>query len=355
MKILPDKIETQRWYQIPIDGCVSSTGKPYRITLKKGTVNKLLINFVGGGVSWNEETAANPMNLRTVLKREFYYISDVAPMNLKFMHVGILNGKDKRNPFRDWHVLTIPYASGDFHLGNSDYPYQDVKGKDKVLHHHGNKNVTSALEVLKEFYPQTPETILIAGQSAGGFGCLAHAPKIAKLYPECNNITVYSEVSHLYSPLWPDIAKNIWKVNSDLLVYIKSADLVADLFRYARENTPLSIRFLHMNSVWDKELVKFMYKMNHDKKEVNPQALKEFHHSLSSTVCKLKKEIPNYYFYLTDYGKSQKDGTTSHLFSGTPKLLYSEMQDGISLANWLHQGVGGNPADVGAKFVENNN
>ena len=351
MKLLTDKMEVGTWYRKELEGCVSSTGKPYNITLKKGTVNKLLVNFVGGGVSWNEETAARPLSLKTILKNEFYYVANTANINLKFMHVGILNVNDKRNPFCDWHVLTVPYTSADFHLGNNDYSYRNLKREREVLHHHGYKNATSALKILKEVFPQTPVALLIAGQSAGGFGCLAHAPQVKDLYPDCKNITVYSEVSHLPSASWPEIAKNVWNVEPNLLAYIKSKDLNVDLFRYAKENMPETTRFLHMNSMWDKELVAMMHKINHGKKIVNAQGLHEFYDTLLEAVRTLKKEMPNYYYYLTDYGKSKKDATTSHLFSSSSKNFHLDMQDNRSVANWLNLAIEGDAIDVGSEFT----
>ena len=345
-------MKTQKWLQLPLDGCVSSNGKPYQVSIKKGPVNKLLINFVGGGLSWNEETATKPVTIGALIKKkEFYYIANVLPLQLKLINIGILSEKDKRNPFHNWSVLTIPYSSGDFHMGNNDYSYKDSKGKDKTLHHHGEKNVSAALSILKELLPETPETLVIAGQSAGGFGCLAHSPQISKLYPQCNNIVVYSEVSHFRWPLWPEIAENVWKVRPDLMAYIKSNNLVVDLFHYAKDNMPSSTLFLHMNTVWDKELTSIMYKMNHDKKEVNPQGLEEFHLSLVDAVSTLKKDIPKYHYYLTDYGKSPKDGTTPHTVSGSSRLFYAEMEDGVSLANWLCKATEGMATDVGSKFM----
>ena len=182
------------WYRKELSGGISSNGKPYAITLKKGSVNKLLVFFVGGGLSWNEETASTPFTMVSVIRRkDAYYISHVMPIQLQFMHTGILNGKDKQNPFADWHVLTIPYATADFHLGNNDYSFQDRRGRHKVLHHRGEANVQEALKVLKDMIPDTPENLLIAGVSAGGFGCVAHAPKIHKLYPDCKRIVVCAD------------------------------------------------------------------------------------------------------------------------------------------------------------------
>ncbi|MCL2843303.1 MAG: pectin acetylesterase-family hydrolase [Oscillospiraceae bacterium] len=343
---------TQTWYQKPLDGCVSSTGKPYQILLKKGTVNKLLVNFLGGGASWNEETAARPFTIGRMLKKqEAFYISDVSSTQLRFANVGLFKASDQRNPFRDWYMLNLPYVSGDFHIGNNDFPYQSLTAESKILYHHGQANAAAAIATLTEFFPQTPETLVIMGLSAGGHGCVAHAPQIQNVYPDCEHVIVYSEGSHLHTPLWPEIAENIWNVRPDLMAYIKGETLIADLLRYAQNNMPPSTLFLQSNSLRDKALVEMMYKMNHGKQQVNPNALSEFHTTLLETVGTLKREIPNYYYYLTDYGKSKKDNTTPHTFSGTPKLLYSEMQDGISIANWLCQAVEGNPLDVGAKFV----
>jgi len=341
-----------KWYQRQLDGCVSSTGKPYRVLLKKGTTNKLLVNFLGGGASWNGETAARPFTIGSILKKqEAFYISDVSPVQLSFANVGLFKASDKRNPFRDWYMLNIPYVSGDFHIGNNDYPYQSLKAEAKVLYHHGQVNVTAALAALKDFFPQTPEALLIMGLSAGGHGCLAHAPQIQNIYPDCKHVVVYSEGAHLYSPLWPKIAESVWKVRPDLMEYIKGKTLVADLFRYARDSMFPSTLFLHSNSVWDKALAEMMYKMNHGKQQINTEARTEFHATLLETTGTLKQEIPNYYYYLTDYGKRKKDKTTPHTFAGTPKLVYGKMQDDISVADWLCQAVKGKPLDVGQKFV----
>ena len=340
----------QTWYRFPLADCVSSNGKPYSVSVKKGTAQKLLVNFLGGGLSWNEESAARPINVSTMLRgKEGHYISHLPNGLMRFMHIGILSAKDRRNPFRDWHILTIPYVSADFHIGNNDYTYH-VKGQAKVLHHHGNQNVAVALAVLEELFPETPEALLIMGESAGGFGCVAHAPAIAKRYPDCENIVVYAEGSHIRSPMWPGVVRDIWRASPDLTAYVQSADLIVDLFRYAQDHLPRSARFLHSNSVWDRALVKAMYKANHDKNELNRQGLQEFHESLKEISRQLKKELAQYSFYLTDYGK-KKDGATPHIFVGTPKLFYAKMQEDTSIADWLYRAAAGKAADIGANFI----
>jgi len=81
------------------------------------------------------------------------------------------------------------------------------------------------------------------------------------------------------------------------------------------------------------------------------QALQEYHTTLIEVVKRLKNKIVNYSYYLTDFGR-KKDGTTPHVFSGSPKFLYNAMQDDVPLADWISQAISNkNPNDVGSRFV----
>ena len=342
----------QKWYCYPLEGCVSGNGKPYRVSFKKGIENKLLVNFLGGGASWNIETASKPITMQTlVLKKEAFYLNYVPVIAMKLGHVGLLSATDKRNPFRNWYILNIPYSTADFHLGTHDFHYNDDKGKDKILYHHGAKNMAVILTELKRLFSGTPDMLMISGLSAGAFGCLAHAPAIKRLYPDCGKTVVYAESAHLRSSLWQEIVKDIWQADPDLAAYTESEDLIVDLFHYAEDNMPTNTQFLHFVSVWDEALTQFMSKMNHGKVEITEQSLQVFHNSLIDVVKRLKAERKNYFYYLTDYGK-KKDGSTPHVFFGYPKMLYSKMQDGVSLADWIFQAFEKNPLDVGGNFIK---
>lgn len=346
--------KVNEWYVKQLSGCLSSNGKPYCVSLKKGRINKLLVFFVGGGLSWSDETAAKPITiLKTLTNQETYYVSDVSTMLLKLLHFdkGILNAKDKRNPFHDWHVLNIPYATGDLHIGNAEYTYENVKGRPATLYHHGEKNVEAALNLLPELISETPETLVIAGISAGAYGCVAHSPRIRKVFPYCNDIVVYAENSHIHSASWKKIVRNVWNVKADIAEYIRSENLIVDLFRYANDYMPGGTVFLNSNSLWDRDLLKIMNKMNHDRYVIEPPALKEYYDTLLEAVGILKKDIPNYYYFLTDYGKSPKNQTTPHVFCGSPKLFYGDIQDGMSIANWIRQALEKKPLIIGGGFL----
>ena len=40
------------------------------------------------------------------------------------INVGITDIASDKNPFKDWSFVVITYATGDFHIGNNDYPYK---------------------------------------------------------------------------------------------------------------------------------------------------------------------------------------------------------------------------------------
>ncbi|MCL2372876.1 MAG: pectin acetylesterase-family hydrolase [Defluviitaleaceae bacterium] len=343
-------MKPNKWHIRAITGGMASDGSPYYVSLRRGTVNKLLVNFAGGGFCWNEETAARPMNmLEAISGREAYYIPRLGPLMLRLVHVGALSASDARSPFHGWNVLNIPYTTGDFHMGCGEFPYKDAKGRERLLHHKGAANVGAALTLLKDF-AQTPETLVIAGQSAGAFGCVANAHKVTAMYPGCRNVIIYSEGSHLNAPIWEETARHVWNVAPELAGYIKSRDLIVDLFRYARDKMPDSTVFLHSNTVWDGALTKFMNKMSHGKMAIDDAALAEFNETLIAATGKLSTEMPNYFHYLTDHGR-KKDGSTAHLFFGDAKLMYEPLQDGVSVAEWLNTAIVGRPVSVGGGFL----
>ena len=348
MKKLPVTPKPQTWYRKELAGAMASNGSPYNVTFKKGTVNKLLVFFIGGGASWNEETAMQPMSLSAMLmKKDCYYIPYLPNVQLGLLHVGFLSPKADRNPFKDWHILTLPYSTADFHLGNNKFNYQNTK----TLHHSGAKNVDKALEFLKTVVPNDIDNLVIAGVSAGGFGCAAHAPKIATMFPRCENIVVYVEGSYLKFDQWPAVAKNVWQVEKELLAAIVSDDMIADLLTYANDKMPKITTFLHALTVWDDTLIKFMNKMKYDKLAITDEGRMYFHDNLIKTVATLKNKIPNYHYYLTDYGK-KKNGTTAHMFSSSAKLLYGKLEDDTSIADWVTRAIDKQPFNVGQKFLQ---
>jgi len=81
-----------------------------------GTVNKLVVDFDGGGACWNDGTCSQPSNP----ENEFtgVYVDGVYGSPADFGLEGIFDRKNPANPFRD-RVSRLTSPTADLHLGNN--------------------------------------------------------------------------------------------------------------------------------------------------------------------------------------------------------------------------------------------
>lgn len=101
---------------------------------------------------------------------------------------GIFDSSNPANPFQHYAVLFIPYCTGDVHVGAAESTY----GKDvgaRPVSHSGARNVRQALRWVKARVDD-PRRVVVAGASAGSYGAIFHAPRIAELYPTADLVTI---------------------------------------------------------------------------------------------------------------------------------------------------------------------
>ena len=108
--------ETGKWVRVPLDGCLAANGEKTYADFKKGSENRLLIFFMGGGVSWNEYTAAHPASLYSKDKNGGFYTIHMDLFTDLRLDTGIF-AERKDNPFWNWSKLILTYDTGDFHVG----------------------------------------------------------------------------------------------------------------------------------------------------------------------------------------------------------------------------------------------
>ncbi|HEY8516915.1 MAG TPA: pectin acetylesterase-family hydrolase [Candidatus Binatia bacterium] len=174
-------------------------GSPYHFWAKRGSVNKLLVYYQGGGACWNQLTCSLPA-----------CDTNVDPNggdNPNFHGSGFANLNDPRNPFRDWHILYVPYCSCDIHFGDAaqDYPLH--------VEHRGYHNARVAEKYARENFPN-PEEVFVTGTSAGAYGAFFQAPLLHLAYPnarfyvlaDAGNGVITQEFLDEYFPNWNFIA-----------------------------------------------------------------------------------------------------------------------------------------------------
>ncbi len=160
-----------------LPGMVCADGTPafYSVTLRDKAKN-LAIYVDGGGACWSSESCANPLFVRN-LTRPIKFRGDWTNGE------GLWNSHDVRNPFASqYNIVSIPYCTGDAHIGSRTATYQ-IKGKTVLLRHHGYTNLRLVFAKIKELFP-SPEKAVLMGTSGGGLGVAFHMRHFASLFPD---------------------------------------------------------------------------------------------------------------------------------------------------------------------------
>jgi hypothetical protein len=157
-KVVPD---TDIPYQGKTLAPICSGGTPYQYYVKRGSVNKLLVYYQGGGACWDFLTCgAFPVFKQTTGDGD-------NPANAT---TGFADLNNPANPFRDWNAVFIPYCTGDVHWGDAtvDHMLQNNKA---TIHHRGRVNAAVVEKWAREHFVH-PEEVFVTGSSAGAYGAI---------------------------------------------------------------------------------------------------------------------------------------------------------------------------------------
>ncbi len=143
---------------------------PYHFFVKKGTVNKLVMYYQGGGACWDANTC---ISLHT-------FDQDVNPAgsdNPNNTTTGFGDLSNPLNPFKDWNIVFVAYCSGDIHFGDNDKSYAGTP-----THHKGWHNARVAEKFAREHFV-APDEVFVTGSSAGAYGAFFNAPLHREIWP----------------------------------------------------------------------------------------------------------------------------------------------------------------------------
>jgi hypothetical protein len=145
-------------------------GSPYHYFVKRGSVNKVLMYYQGGGACWDALTCAIPV-----------CDDGVDPENddnPNLVRTGFADLTNPANPFRDWNVVFVSYCSCDVHFGDAAQDYSPT------LHveHRGYHNARVAEKWAREHF-LNPEVVFVTGSSAGAYGAWFNAPLLHEVWP----------------------------------------------------------------------------------------------------------------------------------------------------------------------------
>lgn len=340
------------WYKQQLDGCVCGGGYPYWMYVKKGRSNKLLVFMIGGGLSFNEETARGPGTLkRTLQGKAAFYTDEVQPGNERwFFHnpenQGIFTLKES-NCFADWNIAMVNYGTGDFHIGQSDFSYIDEDGRPQVLHHRGYANFKACLARILGWFPK-PEKLLIAGESAGAFAVPAVAGDIIEAYPECTDITICSDSALLLSDHWPKIVSEVWDAPQHIAQGVQTDNILVDFYRQLTNRVGNRARYLFLCGVGDSTLTTFQNYIYRGEPVYTSKGAERMGKDLTCQVEQLQALGVPFGFYIHDF--KQPNGLVQHMTLAASTFIEGCVA-GVSPMQWLADAVNGKLYSVGLDFL----
>ena len=313
---------------------VCMNGSPYAFFAKRGSVNKLLVYYQGGGACWDPLTCSIPTCDNSV---------DPGSDNPSNVHVGLADRDNPANPFRDWNAVFVSYCSCDVHFGDAaqDYPPH--------VEHRGYQNSRVVEKWAREHFVN-PETVFVTGSSAGAYGAWFNAPLHHRVWPashfdvlaDAGNGVITQDFLVHYFPNWdfranipPDIPGLVEVLDNGTGI-VGYTEVVADFFPRTR--------WAHYTTAFDGgtggQTGFYNIMLNNN----NPIAALTwwngscaFNKAMRAQAIATAAAVPtNYRYYI---------GTGSrHTMFGSNKV-YTDTTGGVpTIVDWINAMLGGTPA-----------
>lgn len=204
-----------------------------------GSSNNLLIFLQGGGF-------CSPVACLAV--------DEVIPL----IPYGILNPLDASNPTANYDLGYISYCDGTGMMGYNEVD-SDVDGvKDRFFR--GVQNLSASLDVIFQKYP-SPDRIVLAGNSAGGFAVHAALPLVRKLYPDIRIDVINDSGVGILNPGAMQMLIDYWNAGgffpSSCSNCIGADGNLTDYHKYQMTQDP-NIRMAYISSKQDETFAKLI-------------------------------------------------------------------------------------------------
>jgi len=148
-------------------------GSEYRYFAKRGSVNKVLMYYQGGGACWDNLTCGGTDLIGAICDTSSTEEDD----NPNGWSTGFADLSNPNNPFRDWHLVMVSYCTCDIHFGDATQDYGDV-----TVQHKGYHNSKVAEKWAREHF-LNPEEVFVTGSSAGAYGAWFNGPLLHEVWP----------------------------------------------------------------------------------------------------------------------------------------------------------------------------
>ena len=324
--------EVGKWYDVPVEIAKSSDGSEWHGIFRKGSENKVVVYFFGGGVSITPETSEGGT--------QFFATNMMAQ---DFVAQGGIGSNAEDNPFKDWSFIVIPYATGDFHAGTGIY-----EGK-KTVYHTGYTNYSAYVEQVKQYLGE-PDTLLVTGFSAGGFATSLLVDDVIDRFPSAENVTVCVDSSLLLYDGWRDTAVNLWKSPAEISDRLTTNNLVLDSLTALHKKRGDSVKILFDCSYRDDTLMQYQSYIDSGKMDKTKELGDNFQRNLKEMVNGLQTNIPDVGIYIWRCGEDENTHNTQHTIISTN--VFDRLGNDRSVGEWIYDAVNGDVTTYGLELLD---
>lgn len=343
---LKDDPKVGKWYRVTTSEMKTSEGDKYRALFKKGSENKVLIYFAGGGVSVNKDMA----------REDTYNTKEVAIDMLAnlTMNMGGIASDVEGSPFEDWSIILFPYATGDFHAGTGEFHYTDTDGKEKILYHNGYVNYIETMKkVMEQAGINDADTVLVTGYSAGGFGAALLADDVfTNYFPDAKSKNVLVDASILLNNDWHSIATDVWQTPKEISDKLVSNNLTLDCFASLHKKYGDDIHLLFDCSTRDGDLAKVQNYFDDGIMDVDEKQADEFQQILKEAIPEFKEAGVSLFIWDGVPWYDDPRNMTAHTIIATPAVWVPFEEQKKSVAEWLTDAIEGEMSDYGVELID---
>lgn len=334
-----------RWYRVTTSEMKTSEGGSYRAFFKKGSENKVMIYFAGGGVSINEETAKDDTYNTTEI-----FIDMLANVT---MNMGGLASEVEGSPFENWSIILFPYATGDFHAGTGEFHYTDHDGKEKILYHNGYVNYTQAMQKVMELAGiNDPEAVVVTGYSAGGFATALLSDDIfTNYFPNAESKNVLVDASLLLYDDWHTVATDVWETPKEISDKLTSNNLTLDCLSALHQKYGDGIHLLFDSSTRDGDLAKVQNYLDTGVMDVTEKEADIYQQILKDTIPQFQEIGVSLFIWDGVAWYDDPRNMTAHTIIATPAVWLPFEEQQQSVAGWLTDAINGDLQNYGLDLI----
>ena len=316
---------------------VCANGSDYRFFVHEGTLNKLVIDFQGGGACWNGESCASPY-ARPRPELGFGLYLDRLSIDQDDAR-GIYDRTNAENPLKDWYHVFTPYCTGDLHIGNTTQTYTNpFTSDDYSIEHRGAVNAQAVLDWTFEQF-SAPESIFVTGCSAGAYGAAYWTDAVRNNYPDadiyqlgdCGAGVISDDLSAQLALSW-----NVLETFSDITF---DASTVSNVYLDTLEASH-KLKMAQYNTAFDGTQI-FFYAYGENKLPISLETGKEWAEKLTKSLEYIENKGSNFYAFTSSYDENNDltDGTQHCAIIHDD--FYRVEQNGVKFRDWLGDYING--------------